>query len=506
MNFTFVPSEPFGPSLPLSDDNNQKRDLKWSQYTPETASRNKQAPLKQRTIASDIPLDQLNVSPQQLKQLKEMHRGHATTDDGVLPVDHLYTLSDDDQLAASAIMAQQGLDVDAREGIDNRWSQQWSRLSTNSVKATNKTRRILYLCRCGYDHTQSHTKERHTPVPFTSCLAHAEITIADDSHKILRIRGYFHHNDACKQAEYTRIPPVPVHPSVFVVALSQLRDGATFADVKKKNRELFVAGGYKDFPVDLSTTSHRWLPETRDSRSLYRQFQRMNGGTRPPAYWSDWSESNDDVLKAARRGLVPRVTRRLVDAERRLTASGSVLVFDEDAGGIKMSGVRKSREFERLEEGGRTAHGTSREDWQAAPFTDISTLRVLSSLRLPLWLSASCNPLPWAAALINTSRSTSIQRIILDLRVYGFDLAVLALPWAALDAELVSPLGTRSIVLTCFASTQRSTGDWLKGELPGLLPRAHACKAFQSYFSPTHFFYWPGPLSWGSSLGVEEQD
>ncbi|KAJ7486925.1 hypothetical protein FB451DRAFT_1168301 [Mycena latifolia] len=27
MNFTFVPSEPFGPSLPLSDDNNQKRDL-----------------------------------------------------------------------------------------------------------------------------------------------------------------------------------------------------------------------------------------------------------------------------------------------------------------------------------------------------------------------------------------------------------------------------------------------------------------------------------------------
>ncbi|KAJ7486634.1 hypothetical protein FB451DRAFT_1553903 [Mycena latifolia] len=149
-------------------------------------------------------------------------------------------------------------------------------------------------------------------------------------------------------------------------------------------------------------------------------------------------------------------------------------------------------------------------DWPAAaPLTDISILRVLSSLRLSLRLSADCNPLPWAAALINTSGPTSIQRIILDLRVGSSDPAVVVLPWAALDAELVSAPGTSSIVLTCFASKQRSTVDWLKGELPGLLPRAHARKAFQSReidFSPTDFFYWPGPLSWGSSLGVEEQD
>ncbi|KAJ7681659.1 hypothetical protein B0H17DRAFT_834772, partial [Mycena rosella] len=112
---------------------------------------------------------------------------------------------------------------------------------------------------------------------FTSCLAHGEITFAVDTHKILRIRGYFHHNQQCKDAEYIRIPPIPVHPSVFVVALSQLRDGATFADVKKKNRELFAARGYKDFPADLRTSPYRWLLETRDSRSLYRQFSRMNG-------------------------------------------------------------------------------------------------------------------------------------------------------------------------------------------------------------------------------------
>jgi hypothetical protein len=85
------------------------------------------------------------------------------------------------------------------------------------------------------------------------------------------------HNQACKDAEYTRIPPVPVHPSVFEVALSQLRDGATYADVRKKNRELLAARSYKDFPADLHTSPYRWLLERRDSRSLYRQFTRMNG-------------------------------------------------------------------------------------------------------------------------------------------------------------------------------------------------------------------------------------
>ncbi|KAJ7330294.1 hypothetical protein DFH08DRAFT_708894, partial [Mycena albidolilacea] len=188
---------------------------------------------------SDIPLKKLMVSSAQLQQLEEMYREYATAnDDGRTPVNYLYALSDDDQLAASAIMAQQGLDIDTREQMDNRWSAMVL-LLYQLRKCTSISMSIfalLYFSRCGYDHTRRQKKERHTPVPFTSCLAHAEITYAVDSEKILRIRGFFHHNDACKKAEFTRIPPSPVHPSVFVVALSQLRDGATFADVKKKNR------------------------------------------------------------------------------------------------------------------------------------------------------------------------------------------------------------------------------------------------------------------------------
>jgi hypothetical protein len=58
--------------------------------------------------------------------------------------------------------------------------------------------------------------------------------------------------------------------------------------------------------------------------------------TQPP--WTGWIESTGDallILEAARRGLIPRVTRRLVESERKMITSGSVFVFDEDESGIK---------------------------------------------------------------------------------------------------------------------------------------------------------------------------
>lgn len=58
--------------------------------------------------------------------------------------------------------------------------------------------------------------------------------------------------------------------------------------------------------------------------------------TEPP--WQGWIETTGDallILEAARRGLIPRVTRRLVDSERKMITSGSVFVFDEDESGIK---------------------------------------------------------------------------------------------------------------------------------------------------------------------------
>lgn len=147
MEFTFVHSE-LGPSQTESTAPSVGTNkFKWAtSATPETRASRKKAPLKQSSVLSDIRLNKMKVSPEQFKQLEEIYRSHATAvDNRNSPVDHLYRLDDDDQLAASAIMAQQGLDVDTREQLDNRWSHQWSSYSHNSLNARNRTRRILYL-------------------------------------------------------------------------------------------------------------------------------------------------------------------------------------------------------------------------------------------------------------------------------------------------------------------------------------------------------------------------
>lgn len=59
---------------------------------------------------------------------------------------------------------------------------------------------------------------------------------------------------------------------------------------------------------------------------------------RPEPPWSGWIETTGDaliILEAARRGIIPRVTRRPHETERKMITSGSVFVFDEDESGIK---------------------------------------------------------------------------------------------------------------------------------------------------------------------------
>jgi hypothetical protein len=174
---------------------------------------------------------------------------------------------------------------------------------------------------CGYDHTCNESKKRQTPVPFTGCLGHAEITFVISSQKILRIRGYFEHNEGCKEAVFTRIPPIPVHPSVFAVALAQLKDGATFTDVKKKNLELYNAGRYEDFPApaDLPSSPYRWLIDTKDSRSLMRQFNRLNGvkvTERPQINIDEWLDPTSSQYNATLAEAIFHYSARTDKSER----------------------------------------------------------------------------------------------------------------------------------------------------------------------------------------------
>jgi len=76
---------------------------------------------------------------------------------------------------------------------------------------------------------------------------------------ILRIRGYFKHNQACREAGLARLPTRPLHPAVLDVALSQMKDGATLDAIQARNRELYTVRGYPGQPCNLMDSPYRWL-------------------------------------------------------------------------------------------------------------------------------------------------------------------------------------------------------------------------------------------------------
>ena len=94
---------------------------------------------------------------------------------------------------------------------------------------------------------------------------------------ILQIRGYFKHNQACREAGLARLPTRPLHPTVLDVALSQMKDGATLDAIQAWNRELYTVRGYPGQPCDLMDSPYRWLLKDTDMRSIYRQHSRAIG-------------------------------------------------------------------------------------------------------------------------------------------------------------------------------------------------------------------------------------
>ena len=117
----------------------------------------------------------------------------------------------------------------------------------------------------------------------------------------------------------------PICPRIFADSLPVL-DVPPVALVGNVN----VCAGTVNDVQPLSLPSPFPPMSGHDSQSGTTQW------TEPP--WSGWIETTGDallILEAARRGLIPRVTRRLVDSERKMITYGSVFVFDEDESGIK---------------------------------------------------------------------------------------------------------------------------------------------------------------------------
>jgi hypothetical protein len=114
---------------------------------------------------------------------------------------------------------------------------------------------------------------------YTGCLAHAEVTTIASTRQILCVRGYFEHNDACQKAAIARMLELPIHPSVYVIALAQLREGSSITEVRTKIQRLFQACMYKSQPLprDLANSNYRWLPKQMDFHTLYQKFNQLLG-------------------------------------------------------------------------------------------------------------------------------------------------------------------------------------------------------------------------------------
>lgn len=95
--------------------------------------------------------------------------------------------------------------------------------------------------------------------------------------KILRIRGYLEHNEACKEAVTTRIPKLPIHPSVYAKAMAQLHEGVPLHIIQATNREMFRVGAYPEQPNDLQGSNYRWILKWYDTRTLYRCYNQSIG-------------------------------------------------------------------------------------------------------------------------------------------------------------------------------------------------------------------------------------
>ncbi|KIJ34487.1 hypothetical protein M422DRAFT_263455 [Sphaerobolus stellatus SS14] len=251
-------------------------EVRWATVTAEEA-RGDRVEISAARSATKIPWKSLDLTAGQHASLESMYESSSLGSPGTEIEDHTFSaVNDIQQNEAISRLTAHGLNETALEDVTCRWSVKWAATYGSGEHAGCRT---LYQCDCGREHTQFGSKKRHTAYNFSGCLAHAEVTILVKSGRIQRIHGYFHHNDECKQAVISRMPPIPLHPSVYSVALKQLHEGASLTAIQARNRELFRAQAYPGQPSheDFHSSQYRWIMKGYDTRALYRQYNRMIG-------------------------------------------------------------------------------------------------------------------------------------------------------------------------------------------------------------------------------------
>ncbi|KAJ3780380.1 hypothetical protein GGU10DRAFT_279500 [Lentinula aff. detonsa] len=283
--------------------------VRFANVSPEEAAdgRNKvkdrqKIGLSAKESTSSLLRNSLVLSETQRDQIEQLYRS------GNCPEEHLFFSGGDSeaqsQKNASALLAMHGLNVDSRDEPTNRWSIRWSSKGKENVKSDIEIIRVLY----------------QWSTSFTECLAHAEVTYLGSTEKVLRIRGYFNHNKACKDALMTCIPKLPLHLTVFQVALDQLLSGVhSFSELQKTNQQMIKTNAYPDKPQRVEDWRHRWLLQRSDSRSLYRQLARLRGvktKKKPHINVQEWLDSTSSQFNPTFKKAIFHFSARTAKSER----------------------------------------------------------------------------------------------------------------------------------------------------------------------------------------------
>ncbi|KAJ4499163.1 hypothetical protein C8R41DRAFT_755296, partial [Lentinula lateritia] len=193
------------------------------------------------------------------------------------------------QEEAQARLVEIGLDKNTRELLESRWNIQWSKTWART-KTNDEHKRSLYQCACGYnsqerqkqesvkdrsDLTQSTPWQRKVPYPHTGCLGHVEITECVGDGSIIRIAGFWEHNEGCKKATLERIPAIPLHEHVYEVALEQLENGASLTGIQERNQQMYDAKLYRGMKAwNPQTANTCYILLSSDNVTLYRKLNR----------------------------------------------------------------------------------------------------------------------------------------------------------------------------------------------------------------------------------------
>ncbi|KZV89638.1 hypothetical protein EXIGLDRAFT_139730 [Exidia glandulosa HHB12029] len=259
-------NEPKRTRDPFRNMSNDAARVKYTSNASAKPAKSKHKGLDARVLTASVAISHLSGDDEQREAYERIHA------DGSSVITSMFAQNDIEQTAAVTALRALNLEAAQLEETGSRWSVRWS----NTIEKSG-LKCVLYQCQCGYDHTLHSSKTRQTPWPFTGCLAHVEVTYWVTTGQVLRIRAYSEHNTACSEASLLRRPNVPLHPSVFDVALRQLQLGASLTEIQEQNRRMFAQRLYPDQPADLAESAYRWLILRHDTRTLYRRHAHLNG-------------------------------------------------------------------------------------------------------------------------------------------------------------------------------------------------------------------------------------